>query len=223
MPRKKQLTVSRLSTPAKSSIFGPAPVLESEDSKVDDELLERVSTVVKPADIFEDIWGHELIDLIWEVRRLQEYRTLALKAAVPEALVEIIAPLVDGPWKYGATRVYETDDVLKPTASMETVNDWVCGKPEGIEQVNNLLREGNLTMRNVGARAMILVLDKLEQLDDLIARKEVRRDELLRQIECRQASSAESRRAFLEADDADPEDTTTEPIMVQNGHEHEED
>jgi hypothetical protein len=47
--------------------FGPPPLIEGEDSAAYDELLARVSTAVKPADILEDIWVRDFVDLDSEV------------------------------------------------------------------------------------------------------------------------------------------------------------
>ena len=163
MSRNKSLMVAELSPPVRNSIFGPAPILESENPKAYGELFEGVSRLVTPCDIFEDVWCRELVDLIWEIRRYQEYRTLALKAAMPKALAEILAPLVDGPRKYGAIAVYDVDGGLKPTPSMEIANDWLCGRPAGTKRVNDALRDANLTMKDVEARAMTLVFDKIDR------------------------------------------------------------
>lgn len=190
VPRQNHIAVARPSKVATNSMFGPAPVLESEDSNAYNQLLERVSASVKPADIIEDIWVRDFVDLSWEIARYQSYRSLALKAAIPKALEEVLAPFVNGPWKYGALNVYE-HGALRPTASMEIANDWVSSDPNAIEQVDELLAEANLTMRDVEARALTLVIDKIERIDRLVSQMTARRSALLRDIERRKAAFAD--------------------------------
>src|ERR1700680_24366 len=51
--------------------FGPPPLIEGEDAAAYDELLTRVSAAVKPADILEDIWVRDIVDLVWHAFRLR--------------------------------------------------------------------------------------------------------------------------------------------------------
>ena len=53
------------------ALFGPPPLREGEDTAAYDELLARISGAVKPADIFEEIWVRDIVDLVWEVLRLR--------------------------------------------------------------------------------------------------------------------------------------------------------
>ena len=45
------------------ALFGPPPLLEGEDTAAYDDLLVRISGAVKPADIFEEIWIRDIVDL----------------------------------------------------------------------------------------------------------------------------------------------------------------
>jgi hypothetical protein len=46
------------------ALFGPAPLFEGEDTAAYDELLVRISETVKPADIVEEIWVRDIVDLV---------------------------------------------------------------------------------------------------------------------------------------------------------------
>ena len=46
--------------------FGPPPLIQGEDRGAYDKLLARVSAAVKPVDILEEIWVHDIVDLEWE-------------------------------------------------------------------------------------------------------------------------------------------------------------
>jgi hypothetical protein len=54
---------------------GPPPLIEGEDAAAYDELLVRISAAVKPADILEDIWVREIVDLVWSAFRLRRFKT----------------------------------------------------------------------------------------------------------------------------------------------------
>jgi hypothetical protein len=60
---------------ARLNIFGPPPLIEGEDAAAYDELLVRISAAVKPADILEDIWVREIVDLVWDTFRLRRFKT----------------------------------------------------------------------------------------------------------------------------------------------------
>jgi hypothetical protein len=53
------------------AFLGPAPLVEGERSAVYDELIARISGALKPADILEDIWIRDIVDLVWEGFRLR--------------------------------------------------------------------------------------------------------------------------------------------------------
>jgi hypothetical protein len=59
---------------ARLDLFGPPPLIEGEDAAAYDELLLRISGAVKPADILEDIWVREIVDLVWGAFRLRRFK-----------------------------------------------------------------------------------------------------------------------------------------------------
>jgi hypothetical protein len=73
---KQQMTADQSNTPPiRLSLFGPPPLLAGEDSKAYDDLLAQVSGAVKPADIIEEIFVHDIVDLTWEVFRWRRLET----------------------------------------------------------------------------------------------------------------------------------------------------
>ena len=61
------------------SIFGPPPVLKSEDLAAYGALLAHVNKCVKPKDILEKIWIRDAVDLTWEVIRWRRLMTNLLE------------------------------------------------------------------------------------------------------------------------------------------------
>lgn len=214
MPAQKQLAVSR----PIGSMFGPAPILEGEDSEAYSELLVGVSNAIKPADSIEDMWVHDIVNWTWEILRYRRYKARLLKAALPKALEEVLAPFVNGRWRFGAMDVYEADGALKPTTAMEIVNDWIRGDAKAIKRVDEVLREGKLTMEDVEARAMTISINKMEQYNRLLSPLESRRNAVLREIEHRRAVLAQRlRRVMRNAEDAEFEEVDSKAITLQNG------
>ena len=80
MPTEITTTESRPA--AELAPFGPAPLIEGEDGAAYDELLARVSTAINPADILEDIWVRDLVDLLWEILRLRRLKARAVQRSI---------------------------------------------------------------------------------------------------------------------------------------------
>ena len=70
---------SRSKSVVPHSLFGPPPVLRSEDLAEYDALLAHVSKCVKPKDILEKIWIRDTVDLTWEVFRWRRLMTNLLE------------------------------------------------------------------------------------------------------------------------------------------------
>ena len=103
--KKKQLALTK--SLMLESLFGPAPILENEDSRAYDAFLERVAVTVAPADVIEEMFVRHFVDLSWENNRYAALKAAVIKAAIPNALRDILAPLVDGRWRLGAIDVYD--------------------------------------------------------------------------------------------------------------------
>src|SRR6476659_5563834 len=67
-------------------IFGPPPLLDGESQEVYDTLLARVTGTVNPKDIIEEIWVHDIVDLVWEVLRLRRLKVALLSSSLGRGL-----------------------------------------------------------------------------------------------------------------------------------------
>src|SRR6516164_8949191 len=74
-------------------IFGP-PTLFDGETEIYDHLVREISMAVTPADIFEDIWVRDVVDLTIEVLRLRRLKASLMKANEYKGLSETLAPLV---------------------------------------------------------------------------------------------------------------------------------
>jgi hypothetical protein len=74
------LTIGRL-------LGGPA-LIQGEDLRSYDELLERISTALKPQDPLEEIWIRDIVDLVWETFRLRRARATLITDTTRDFLEE---------------------------------------------------------------------------------------------------------------------------------------
>ena len=147
------------------ALFGPAPLLEGEDTAAYDELLVQISAAVKPADILEEIWVRDVVDLVWEAFRLRRLKANLMTAVAHEGLRSILGPLIG--WE-DARHLAET---------------WATREPSAIKQADELLGSADLTMDAVMAQTLSLSLDDIERIDRMIATAEGRRNAILREVD----------------------------------------
>ena len=144
--------------------FGPPPLLEGEDAAAYDDLLVRISTVVKPANIIEDIWVRDVVDLTWEVFRLRRVKAALLTANAHIGLEVLLRPLVE-------------DGIG------ELVEKWARGDRRAIQQVKTILSSAKLTMDAVFAETVSVHIEQLERMERMLAQLEARRNAILREID----------------------------------------
>lgn len=180
------------------SPFGPAPVVKGEDPRAYDELLAQVWKDVKPANIIEESWVNDIVDLIWNIERYRRYKKGLIEAAMPRALEEILTPFMNDASRFGTMETYD-EEYRKPTPAMELVNEWVRRDPKALEEVDAILASGQLTMDDVRVGAFRIEIDKIGQVDALIASAEARRNAVLREIECQRATFGGAVRRGTEA------------------------
>ena len=156
------------------SVLGPALILKGEDSAAYDQLLARVSAQVKPANVIEESWVDDIVDLTCNIQRYRRYKKSLIEAAMPRALEEILTPFMNDASRFGAMPQY-VDGYREPTPAMKLVNKWVRRDSKALKEVDRILASGELTMEHVRARAFAMEIDTIRQLENLIASAEARR------------------------------------------------
>ena len=166
------------------ALFGSAPLIEGEDGEAYDNLLTGISSTVKPADILEEIWVRDIVDLVWEGFRLRRLKVNLMTATAHKGLKEAITPLVG--WS-------EADDLAKA---------WAARKPSALKRVDKILASAGMTMDAVMAQTLSLKLDDIERIERMIAMAEARRHVILHEIEWhREMLSQTLRRAVQQVED----------------------
>jgi hypothetical protein len=168
------------------ALFGPPPLLEGEDTAAYDDLLVRISGAVNPADIFEEIWVRDIVDLVWEAFRLRRLKANLMTAVAHKGLREILEPLMD--WD-------EARDLTEA---------WAARERAAIERVDELLASAGLTMDAVMARTLSLKLNDIERIDRMIATAEGRRNAILRELDRHRTTWGQNlRRTVQEIEEAE--------------------
>jgi hypothetical protein len=163
--------------------FGPAPLVEGEDAGAYDELLVRISTAVRPADIFEEIWVRDVVDLVWEALRLRRLKACAMTAGARKAIAQILRPLVGWDQANGLAR------------------SWAARKPGAHAAVEEQLVRAGSGLEGVVAEGLCIEIGNVERIDRMIMAAEARRNAALREIDRHRATLAPRlRQAVLEAE-----------------------
>src|SRR5262249_49783920 len=166
------------------ALFGPPPLLEGEDTAAYDELLVRISGAVKPADIFEEIWVRDIVDLVWEAFRLRRLKANLMTTVAHHGLRKTLEPLMD--WT-------EAHELAKASGARERA---------AIKRVDKLLASAG-PMDAVMAQTLSISLDDIERIDRMIATAEVRRNAILREVDRHRTTwGQELRRAAQQAEEA---------------------
>ena len=170
MPKQKRRITAPGQGPSGSrrdlqSLLGPAPLLEGEDAAAYDELQRRVHSAVAPADVLEEIWVRDVVDLLWETMRLRRLKAKLMQSAAHEGLEQLLRPLT-GHW-----------------SNNDLVNDWARRDRGAVKEVNALLKQAGLDQEAIAAQTLAAKLDAFERIDRMIMQTESRRNAVLREVD----------------------------------------
>lgn len=187
--------------------FGPPPILEGEDSAAYDDLFARVFASVQPADIIEEIWIRDIVDLEWEILRLRRVKVNLLAATMHEGLATLLEPLHDD---------VEEDDYALSAGQLAQglATEWARRRPSAMKKVDRLLASAKLTMEAAMAHTFLEHYDSIERIERMIAMAENRRNGVVVEIGRHRTTLAQAvRRTVEQIDDADYQvlDTQSSP------------
>ena len=188
------------------SIFGPPPLLEGEDTAAYEEMLTRVSSAVRPSDFIDKILVRDCVDLTWEIFRWKRVKTNLLASALLTELEDILVPLIrkrsaSGEKTESAPKLLSfapSPPSPERMRASKLVKKWAMGDPAAVERVNKLLSSANVTMDTVMTKAFMGVFDHIERIDRFIAIAEERRNKILREIDRRRSTFANSLRETVQ-------------------------
>ena len=169
----------------RSHLFGPPPILEGEDAKAYDEILDRVFGAVGPTDFIEEIWVRDLVDVTWAMFRWRRILAALVGEEVWESvndkaasLAEAQTKLMEGPERADMEKLldsnsefsWETRVAKYPRANKKFQELWSSAK-------------STLNMDLIQGRVLRNGLDMIEKIDNLIAIAQRRIDEVIRELD----------------------------------------
>jgi len=163
-------TVPALATPALNG---------NDDSAAWHDLAERIVGAVKPADILEDIWVRDVVDLVWDVVRLRRLKAHLFAVGASDGMAHLLRGIGDMP-------------TLK-------ARGWAAREPQAVATVNRMLSAAGLDMGHVEASAFVTQIEKFDRIERMLAAAEARRAAAIDRIEDRRAVLAQQLRVAANA------------------------
>jgi hypothetical protein len=188
-------------SPARQPLAGNRPPLfAGEDAAAYDALLGRVSDVVKPADVLEEILLQGVVDLSWEVVRLRRTKAEFLNLSAHRVLRKLLDGLLG--WK----------------ESRDLTAQWAARNPDALKLVASSLAAAGTTMNAVMAQTLVASINEVERIDRLAAAAEFRRNAMLREIaDYRSGFAVRLRRATSDVEDAEFKVVSSRPEPPAKG------
>jgi hypothetical protein len=155
-------------SPAAGRLFGPLALIQGENTASYQELLEAMSSTLKPADIFEEVLTREIAEITWDAFRLRRMKANSLRGATGRALRIALEPLL-GEEESGAISW-----------------DWSEGKQAAIESVDAAFASAGVAMELALAPYLSpfsCEIADADRIDRMVTRLEARRKAALQEFE----------------------------------------
>jgi hypothetical protein len=162
------------------AFLAPPPLIEGEEAASYDDLLARISGTLKPADILEEIWVRDVVDLTWDVFRLRRLKVHLLRADAHQGMAELIGPL------------------LKWDHTFRTAVGWRMGEEAAVKMVDATLAAAGLTVDAATALTFARRIHEIERIDRMTMAAEGRRNAILREIERHRTTFARTLRRAVD-------------------------
>jgi hypothetical protein len=156
------------------------PLVRGEDAATYDQLAARITAAVAPANVIEEIWVRDVVDLVWEVVRLRRLKAGLFRVGASDGMAEILHGI--GAPRYAA-------------------REWAARKPAAVAAVNTQLSAAGLDIDDVTTSTFAVRIDQFERVERMLAAAEVRRAAALNAIDNRRVAER-LRAAALAAEQA---------------------
>jgi hypothetical protein len=163
---------------------GEPGLLMGEDAHGYEDLLAQVRRALAPRDVMEEMWIRDLVDLAWDVFRLRRMKANLLRVRAKDAVWNVLGPLVRN--------------------AHDLAEKWHARDQAAVTQVEAALKRAGLSMDTVMAAALREEIDRVAQIEAMIAHAEVRRGTALCEIErYRAIFAAKLRQAIAQVENSD--------------------
>jgi hypothetical protein len=180
-----------------SHLLTDRPLLWREDPDEYDALLGEIFAELDPKGTLETILVKDLVDYIWEVRRMRALKVAALQVEMPRAISDLVRPQMG--------EASQKDIAIR---YQPVVFAALAGKSVQAGLLKKEMEEANVTPEMAQYAAFKNASGVINALEATISRLERRRDQLLKQIEGRRQAFKAMARGLIareEAEDLDPQ------------------
>src|SRR5262249_12947953 len=106
----------------------------------------RVARALQPADVLEEIWTRDVVDLVWETFRLRRLKAQLMAVAAHEGLAQVLEPAV------GAVD------------GGQLARGWAACRADAVDKVETMLASAGFTRDHVAARTLSVRLARFSGL-----------------------------------------------------------
>lgn len=159
--------------------LGAAPLIEGEDRRAYNALLDEIIIAVKPQDIFEEIYVRDIVDLQWELMRWRRLNVALMTSELYAAVRDLLTPICG---------------VVKAS---NLADDCARRDPAAIEELRRILAAVGLDTDTLAARTLSRRIDRVERIDRLAANAEMRRRATLHDLRTHRSEFAKLMRAAI--------------------------
>ncbi|WP_421693783.1 hypothetical protein [Aestuariivirga sp.] len=170
------------------------PLLWYENAADYDALLSGVFDELSPVGVLESIHVKELVDYLWETRRMRRLKLAAIHDSMPSEAADGIV---------GTISSYSPSTKSEEHAEVYAIAGRAAVAPPGEEQVKELnakAKRSCLSPEMLHYRTHIKEADDLDRVNGEVRRLEDRCERLMRQIEARRSSLAAMARKLVARD-----------------------
>src|SRR5262245_26022533 len=165
------------------ALLPKTPLLITESADEFDALRDAFEQEIKPRGIIEQIYVHDICDIVWEIRRLQRCKVVIINSASHSALEHLLSQLLEQP---DQDDYDEVDEVEEAEALARA---WFTDQ-EAKKRVSEILSRFNLDESAIEAEAIRKPSADLELLNRMLSLRESRRDRALDRVAAYRASLA---------------------------------
>lgn len=158
-------------------ILGPPPLTSLEDTAAYERVLVQVAQAVSPQDFMEWVWVKEIVDLGWEAGRARRAIAVCLALAKKAAIKQV-------------QDAAETDMLLNFDMNDSRAGEVLNGDSRAMSLFRGDLKTLGLTDQSLVDVAYLEALPSIEKLQRIADAANVRRDNILKEIDRRRDSLA---------------------------------
>jgi len=154
--------------------LGDPPLVCGEKREDYDSLFTQLVLNIVPGDIIEWIWAKDVLDLVWEAKRLRTLKAAIIRTETYSSSEKIFGEVFGG----FRTNYFEAKETAR-----ELAIGWTEKDTKKTRERKSQLAEAGYDINTVTSDALIRNLPAIACIEKMIASCDKRRDDILREIE----------------------------------------